>query len=146
MKTADVYQAVVDTLISTTHTGEWTIAELLSELTFHVFGIDVSEQHVRRAVALLPAQCVERRNHRLFISARHFAPTEELIAAIRRADDGMNIPLMLNGTRRRELRRALVLANDWALHKSIEWARDGGAVEYGAGYGSLFVRAIRQPH
>lgn len=140
MKTADVYSAVVDLLIDGQR-DEWTVADLFSELVCSVFGIEVSEQNVRRAVALLPAACIERRNHRLLVSPRFFVPTPELVAELRRADDGMNVPLLLNDERRTELRRALVLRNNWALHKSLEWAAAGGAVEYGAGYGSMFVRA-----
>lgn len=150
MKTAEVYAAVVDLLIDrrddTYHAHEWTVAELFSELLHNVLGIEVSEQNVRRAIALLPATCIERRGRRLIISARSFAPTSELVATIRRADDGMHIPLMLNDDRRRQLRRELVLYSDLALHKSLEWARDGGAVEYESGYSSMFVRAIRTWH
>ena len=141
MKTADVYSAVVDLLIDGQR-DEWTVAELYRALTWHpAYDLNWGEYHVRRAIALLPAACVTRNGSRLFISPRSFVPTPELVAEVRRADDGMNVPLLLNDERRTELRRALVLRNNWALHKSLEWAAAGGAVEYGAGYGSMFVRA-----
>jgi hypothetical protein len=138
MKTATVYSAIVDVLIE--QPKAWTVAQLHQELVYHVFGIEVSEQDVRRAVALLPTECITRKNRRLSIQARGFVRTLELVSVIERADEGLHIPLMLSERRRHELRHTLVLSNDWALHKSFEWARDGGALEYSSGYGSLFVR------
>lgn len=142
LRTAEVYAAVVDLLIEDKR--QWTVSTLTAELAWRTFGLDIGQYHVRRAVSLLPAQCIERRGRRLFISARFFAPTPELVATIRKADEGLHIPLMLNDERRRELRRTLVLQSDWALHKSIEWAANGGQVEYSAGYGSMFVRVIQK--
>jgi hypothetical protein len=139
VKTAEVYGAIVDLLITDSH--EWTVKALYEHLVIHTFGIDVAEYTVRRAVAMLPTACITRKGNRIVVEGRYFAPTAELVAVIKSLDDGMHIPLMLNDRRRIELRRSLVLTTDYALHKSLEWARDGGAVEYASGYGSLFVRA-----
>lgn len=143
MKTADVYSAVVDLLIDGQR-DEWTVAELYRALTWHpAYDLNWGEYHVRRAVALLPAACVTRKGNRLFISPRSFVPTPELVAEVRRADDGMHIPLLLTDERSTELRKALVLRDGLALHSSLEWARRAGAIEYSAGYYGMSVRAIQ---
>ena len=140
MKTATVYSAIVDVLID--QPKAWTVAQLHQELVYRVFGIEVSEQNVRRAVALLPADCIERRHRRLYIRARGFAATRELVALIVREERGLNIPLLLTDDRRRQMRRELVLENNCALHASLRWAADGRFIEYEAGYRDMMVRAF----
>jgi hypothetical protein len=140
VRTSEAYNAIVDVLISDTR--EWTIQALYEHLTRYTFGIDIAEYTVRRAVALLPQDCITRIGKRIIVKPRVFVRTPELVQYIEQADEGMHIPLLLNDRRRMELRRAFVLANDYALHCSIQWAADGGALEYTSGYGNLFVRAI----
>lgn len=132
VKTAAVYEAVLDVLIS--ERRSWTIAELYRALTWHsAYDLNWGEYHVRRAVAMLPPECITRNGRRLAVAARTFAPADEVREFTARLGEGFKM-VLLNEDNRHAYRRALVLADSRALHDSILWAATGRGLEVEAGY------------
>lgn len=123
-KLDSVYERVLDALAD----GEpWTLEPLLWVVNWHAPDLEAmcSMATLRRAVARLPEGCVTTQGRRLVVAARHFARTAEVLGALHGLDNWADdIPVLIE-RHKPTLRRALMLADDWALLKSLEWASAG---------------------
>lgn len=106
---------------------EFTLEELLWTVNWELDLEDMLRiSTLKRACADLPSGCITRGKHkRLHIHARHFARREEVIAALKTLphwDD--DLPVLIE-RHKDALRKTLYLADNWALHQSLEWASAG---------------------
>jgi hypothetical protein len=105
---------------------QWTLPDLLWQVNWALELEEmVSMATLRRALATLPEGCVTQQGRKLIVSARHFVRTDAVIAALRTLehwDD--HLPVLIE-RHKPTLRRALLLADDWSLRQSLEWAAPG---------------------
>jgi hypothetical protein len=123
------------------HPGEWTVDSLFREIGNLD---DLLPHHIRRAARRLPLGCVNRKGGRLILSARHFAPKEEIIETLQSLPNWeFDLPVLIE-RHLKSIRENLVLADAWALDQSLRWASHGH-FEIGFSYYGQFVRWSEQP-
>lgn len=106
---------------------EYTLESLLWNVNWALDLDDMlSISTLRRACADLPGGCISRGKHKqLVIHARHFAPRQEVVAALKALDlYDTDMPVLIE-RQRDDLRRELLLADGRALYQSLEWAKTG---------------------
>ena len=122
----------------------WLLPALLREVNWTLDLDDMmSMATLRRAVALLPSECVVKSDGRITVQARQFAPRLEMIEALKGlptwCDD---LPVLIN-SHESTLRRVLVLADGMPLFNSLKWAQ-AGVYEISYGFHGTCVRWINR--
>lgn len=107
--------------------GSFTLRELLAAVNYR---LDIEEMvsmsTLRRAVRLLPQDCIDRTAHGLVIHARQFAKPQEVLAALRTLPHWCEDSVVLIENHKQTLRELLLLDPDpRPLYHSLNWAAHG---------------------
>lgn len=105
------------------HDHQWELPDLLWSVNYALdLESMVSLSTLRRAVARLPEGCATTKGRKMVVHARHYAPPEAVIGALKDLPHfDYDLPVMIE-RHKHALRKALFLADESALYQSLLWA------------------------